>query len=127
MARAQRLHRLPPNLLWNTSRASTTDPQALLDLCASYEALKGNPAWEDFWGMLAGLKKEYERDLLLGSYDKRGRDLTHEKRASYGTLLQIMSIPAERLQRRQLSEEALGIPPREGEQSPWAVDESLVL
>lgn len=100
------LRRLPANLAqWSrTSREQALIGGNLLELRQQYQEMVGHPAWQHFQGMLLSLKEKLEQDILMGSVNRKGEDLTPLARSAYGIVLQILAIPAQ-IESRTLSKE----------------------
>lgn len=80
-------------------------PISLVELDGQYQAIASDPAWLHLMGCLANMRRMYEEAILRGERDRFGNDLTDKARASYGTLLQIMAIPAQISQSRKTAED----------------------
>jgi hypothetical protein len=106
------LARLPlPERLIADAAAAYASPESLLDLRSNYESLASHPAWQHFTGRLLDMKQRYEQAILVGEKDRQGNDVTDKMRAAYGTLLQILAIPAQVEQLHKQAEETLiGLP-----------------
>ena len=97
---------LPKDLILSADE-KMADPAELLELMHHYEALTSNPAWQHLTGRLLAMMARYEQAILIGERDRHGNDLTDKLRASYGTLLQILAIPAQIRALQQESQQAL--------------------
>ena len=98
---------LPVDVLIENSTKSFDDPAELMMLANAYSQQKNNLAWVHLFGEILRLKQMYEKMILIGERDRFGVDLTPSIRASYGTLLQILAIPAQVQKIHKGQEEAL--------------------
>ena len=81
----------------------------MIALCASYEALPNSLAGRDLLTQIAQVRAALEQDLLLGRVDARGDDLTPYLRPAYSLLTDLLAIPAQLDQQRQVLEAELGV------------------
>ena len=98
-----------PGSLIQDAKDAFADPAKLEELQYYYSELKSNPAWIHFLGRLLAMRDMYRESVLIGERDRFGNDITDKMRASYGTLLQVLAIPAQVAQVRKEATMALGI------------------
>jgi hypothetical protein len=80
----------------------------VIALAQRYEELNSSPAWGDFMGRVLSLQQSLAEDIVIGTYDKWGRDMTPAQRMAMRVLEEIIAIPGNaQIRRREAEHQAL--------------------
>ena len=111
LERARRGLALPPEVASRRfEEERNAAPEVIMKRSFQYDEMTLLPAWTHFMGGLLALQQEFERAILQGREDKRGKDLTKDYRLGYGLLQAVISIPEDVKARREWFErEEMGI------------------